>query len=179
MITVEKIWEGVRLEGVNYGLPQVFLKLGQGDEYPSIEKLVQQIMMTTQSRWACILGENTTQVGMGTLIKGLSAVQLHIELECSASIRDPGWVHTVDRWMLDYVEKPLFDIGKLRSQDMIRFTIESEPDVILLQTGFERLKLFEGYKCVNLKSKRLYPEVFNFVRKFERSRIYLMNGARI
>ena len=171
MVTVEKISEGIRKEGLNYGLPMVFLKLGAGVPYLSVENLVRDMLMYTRCKWVCIFGEGTTQVGMGTLVKGLSSVGMYIEVECSALVRDPGWLHSVDRWIIDYVEEPLFNYAALRSQDMVRFTTHNVSDLDLIKRGFESLRLFPGTKYVKVVSD--IPGLFEFVRKYERSRIYV------
>jgi len=172
VIEAEKIWEGIRLEGLNYGLPTTFIKLGPGSEYNS-EELVREVLMHTKCKWVCILGKNTTQVGMGTLVKGLSSVGMYVEVEAGGDVRDPGWLHTVDRWVIDYVKEAAFNYGALRSQDMARFVVEGEGDLNFAKEGFEDLKLFTGTKYVKLFDKKLNSEVFSLVRKYERARLYL------
>lgn len=174
MVEVEKIWEGVRSEGLNYGLPTTFMLLGPGPSYDS-EELVREILMHTKCKWVCILGENTTQVGMGTLVKGLSSVGMYIEVEVGGDVRDPGWLHTADRWVVDYVEEGAFNYGALRGQDMVRFAIKGEGDLNFTKSGFETLKLFPGTRFVKLGGKvspTLSKEAFAFVRGYERARIY-------
>lgn len=172
MITVGKISEGVRGEGLNFGLPMVFIKLGMGTEYPSVDELLREVVMKTRCKWALLFGENTTQVGMGTLVKGLSSLGLYTEVEVSGSVRDPGWLHAVDRWVVDYTENALFNFNALRSSDMVRWTVVDRGDLSLMLSGFEELKLFPGTKYVRCSNKELESEVFQFVRKYERSRIY-------
>lgn len=178
MILVEKIYEGVRQEGVNYGLPMVFIKLGYGSDYPSGEGLVREIVTKCKCKWVCVHGDNTTQVGMGTVVKGLATVGMNIEVECLGTVRDPGWFASVDRWMVNYAEEPLFNFGVLRTTDMVRFVVEGEGDFHLLQQGFKALKMFEGNKVVNLKNKKMLPEVFSFARDYDRVRIYLMDPSK-
>jgi len=170
MLTVEKIWEGLRQEGLNYGLPTTFIKLGEGREFPSMMELVREILFKTKCKWICLLGEGTTQVGMGTLVKSLSTVGQYVEVECDGSIRDPGWSRAVDRWVIDYSPEPLFNYAVLRPADMMRFTVRSEKDLPALQSGFEALKFFAGTKYVRMTDR--LPSVFEFVRKYDRSRIY-------
>lgn len=171
MIRVEKVWEGIRSEGLNYGLPTTFLKLGPGPDYNS-EDLVKEILMQTRCKWVCILGESTTQIGIGTLVKGLSTVGMYIEVEVGGSIKDPGWLHTVDRWLVDYVKEPTFNYGALRTQDMIRFVVEGRGDLNFAISGFEELKLFPGTKFIRLTDSELENEAFALVRKYDRSRLY-------
>ena len=172
MITVEKISEGIRKEGLNFGMPMAFIKLGEGTLYSSVDELVREVLMKTRCKWVCLLGESTTQVGMGTLAKGLSSLGLYTEVEVSGSVRDPGWLHVVDRWVVDYAENSLFNYNALRSSDMVRFTIKDRGDLSLMKSGFEELKLFSGTKYVKVESKEVFDEVFQFARKYERSRIY-------
>ena len=173
MITVEKISEGLRKEGLNYGMPMVFLKLGSGTPYSSVDELVREVLMKTRCKWVCLYGENTTQVGMGALVKGLSSLGLYTEVEVNGSVRDPGWLHAVDRWVVDYAENSLFNYNALRSSDMVRFIVEDRGDLSLVKKGFEELKLFPGTKYVKVETKEVLEEVFQFVRRYERSRLYV------
>lgn len=185
MLSVGKMWEGVRQEGVNYGLPVMFIQLGPGAEYTS-EDLVKEVLVHTRCRWCCITGQNTTQVGMGTLVKGLSSVGMSIEVEVDGSIKDPGWLHTIDRWVVDYAKEGLFNYGALRSQDMIRFVIKGEGDLNFAKEGFEDLKLFPGTKYLMVIPEDIIPrsgdkalvkvvllrEAFQLVRRYDRCRLY-------
>ena len=185
MVEVNKIWEGVRLEGLNYGLPTTFILLGSGREYNS-EDLVREVLMHTKCKWVCIFGEGATQVGMGTLVKGLSSVGMYIEVELGGEVRDPGWLHTVDRWVIDYVEEGAFNYGALRGQDMVRFIVRGEGDFNLAKRGFEALKLFPGTRYIRIGAKdvipksrgkvltglSLYKEALAFVRGYDRARLY-------
>lgn len=174
MISVEKLSEGVRHEGLNYGLPMLFVNLGLGKELLP-EDLVREILILTKCRWVCFLGEDTTKVGMGTLVKGLSVVSLQIEIEVSGSVKDPGWLHTVDRWMVDYVEDGLFNYGALRSQDMIRFTIDGVGDLSFIKSKMDELKAFPGTKVLKLNSpsdKNLALDTLVIARSQDRCRIY-------
>jgi hypothetical protein len=179
MITVEKIQEAVRQEGLNFGLPEVFIRLGVGQEFATVEDLVKEIVVHTKPRWVCILGEDTTQVGLGSLVKGLSVVGCYIEIECSGRTRDPGWLHSVDRWVVDYVESPTFNIGALRSGDMVRFVVKGKGDLSSVKEGFEQLRLFPGTRYVKVEADGkgvpadLYREAFELVKYYERARLYL------
>ena len=170
MISIERVWEGIREEGLNFGLPTLYLELGEGREYASAEELIRETLTLTRCRWVCILGEKTTQVGMGTLVKGLSAVGLNVELECPGSVRDPGWLHTADRWVVDYVKDGAFNYTALRSQDMVRFLVKNEGDLAYAREGFEALRLFSGTKCVKVLEE--IHGVFDLVKRYDRSRVY-------
>ncbi len=172
MISVEKIQEGVRLEGLNYGLPTVFVKLGIGSIYLTVEELIRDILGPSRARWVCILGSNTTQVGLGTLIKGLSSTGFNTEVECWASVRAPGWLHSVDRWVIDYTKNPIFNLGGLRSADMVRFTVGEEEDLDFAEEGFKSLKLFSGTKYLKVTNKSLWTKAFRLARGYDRTRLY-------
>ena len=174
MISVRKIWEGIRLEGLNYGLPMLFIKLGTGPTFQP-EDLVREVLTTTKCKWICVLGEETTRVGMGTLIKGLSSVNLSTEVEVSGDVKDPGWIHTVDRWVVDYVDNGSFNYGALRSQDMIRFEIEGMGDLSFVGEKLEELRMFPGTKLLRLSSvptEELLIQVLVLARGYDRCRIY-------
>lgn len=173
MIVVNKIWEGLRQEGLNYGLPTTFLELGEGVPYSTTEELVKVLITNTKCKWICIRGEGTTQVGMGTLIRGLSSIGVYTEIEIDGSVRDPGWLHSVDRWIVDYQPQLVFNIGSLRSQDMIRYTVNCREDLPVVELAFEKQKAFTGTKYVKTSDKELLKVCFDFVRKYERGRLYL------
>lgn len=132
--------------------------------------LVKEIMLHCQSKWVCITGEGTTQVGLGTLIKGLSTIGLNVEVECDGSIRDPGWAHSVDRWVIDYSTEPLFNYATLRAADMVRFRIRNEKDLSVAKVGLGSLTFFAGTKYLLMETD--VPGALEVVRKFERTRIY-------
>jgi len=168
-ILVKKIWEGVRLEGLNYGLPEAFLELGEGIEYSSSMELLREFLKV-ESRWVCIRGTGSTQVGFGSLVKGFGTINLNVELECDGSVRNPGWLNSVDRWVVDFSEEPLFDYYALRTADMLRFTIRNEKDLETAKRVFGSLKLFPGTKY--LKMLAPVPGAEELVRKYDRTRIY-------
>ena len=176
MILVEKIYESIRQEGLNYGLPMTFVTLGPGPSYTP-DDLVRDVITTTRCAWTCILGDGTTQVGMGSLVRGLVAVNLKVELETRADVRDPGWLSAVDRWVVDYCEDAMFNLGALRSNDMIRFAVSNEEDLEIAKQAFPRLKLFGGTRYVVVPASLLGTHVFNgvysLVRAFDRARIYV------
>ena len=173
MIIVNKIWEGVRQEGLNYGLPTTFLELGDGVPYSTTEELVKTLMTNTKCKWICIRGESTTQVGMGTLVRGLAAVGLYVEIECKGDIKDPGWLNAVDRWVVDYMDTPHFNMGALRSKDMIRYTVNTKEELPKVEVAFAQHKGFTGTKYIKSGDKELIKACFEFVRKWERGRLYL------
>ena len=171
MIEVRKIWEGIRQEGLNYGLPMLFIKLGTGPSFQP-EELVREVFTTTKCKWICLLGEDTTRVGMGTLVKGLSSLNLSSEVEVSGSVKDPGWIHTVDRWIVDFVEDGIFNYGALRSQDMIRFVLEEDGDLRFAEEKLEELRMFPGTKLLKLKTLTLLEKSLILARIHDRCRIY-------
>lgn len=171
MIMVEKLWEGVRREGLNYGLPTLFIRFGSGPSFQA-EDLVREVLTITKCKWVCFLGEDTTQVGMGTLVKGLSSVGLSTEVEVGGEVKDPGWVHTVDRWVVDYAEDGSFNFGSLRSQDMVRFQLKSESDLRYVSEKLEELRMFPGTKVLKLVTPDLLTQVLVLARGIDRCRVY-------
>jgi hypothetical protein len=176
MLSVRKIWEGIRKEGLNYGLPMLFVRMGTGPSFQP-EDLVREVYTTTKCKWVCFLGEETTKIGMGTLVKGLSSLNLSTEIEVGGDVRDPGWIHTVDRWVIDYVENGSFNYGALRSQDMIRFQIGGEGDLSFVSEKLEELRMFPGTKLLKVEDstgslESLLTQVLLLVRGVDRCRIY-------
>jgi len=110
---------------------------------------------------------------MGSLVKGLSAVGLNVELECTGSVKDPGWLRSVDRWVVDYVEEGGFNLNALRSQDMVRFTVRDTSSISRLEEGLKSLPMFPGTKTIRLSGDTvLQQEVFEIARRYQRTRIY-------
>lgn len=181
MISVKKIYQGVRTEGVNYGLPMTFVQLGEGNAYDSVDDLLKDIVMFTKCNWVCVLGEDTTQVGMGALVKALYSMGLTIEIVHDGTTRTPGWLHSVERWMVDYAKDNPFNYFALRTQDMVRFTVQQLEDLDDLPKVFEDLKLCPGTKVIRVmqkpkpkETKELYQKAFELARKYERTRVYLV-----
>ena len=189
MLSVSKVYEGIRLEGLNCGLPMLFVLMGNGRDFSKTEDLVKEIYFTSISKkggWVCILGEETVRVGIGSLIKDLSKLGLNIEVEVDGNFSSPGWMHTVDRWVVDYREGSLFNYFALRPQDMIRFSLSSGEDVSRIVSGFEEIKLSQAVKYILIKSKlsklihssvsELHSSVFELVKGYDKSRVYFIKG---
>lgn len=176
MISVERIFEGVRQEGLNYGLAMTFIRLGPGPGYTP-DDLVREVLMNTRCSWACVQGEGTTQIGMGSFIKGLGAVNIRTEVETSSDVRDPGWLGSVDRWVVDYSEDSLFNLGALRSNDMVRFFVGNELDLDVAREGFTKLKLFGGTRYLlvppELLSGQFFSDIYSLLRAHDKSRLYV------
>lgn len=177
MLSIQKISQGIRLEGLGCGLPMTFIQLGPGDSYSKVDDLTGAIYSFSKTKWVCIYGGDTTQVGMGSLVKGLSSLNVLVELECQGEHRSPGWAHQADRWVVDYVDDGLFNYFGLRTQDSIRFTATMPGELDWIQKGFDYLKLFPGLKYIRLIGSRvetLADPVFELVRKYERTRVYIL-----
>lgn len=175
MLTVAKIWEGIRDEGVNCGRPTCFIELGAGTPYVP-EELAREMVSKTRCRCICIKGENTTQVGMGALVKALIGIGHEVEVESDGTVVTPGWAHQVSRWLVDYAEDTSFSYGALRGQDAVRFRVNTTEDLELLDRGLNTLRVFQGTKEVLLKpdvKTQLKMEVFERLKKLEKGRIYL------
>lgn len=174
VVEVSKIWKGLRKEGMNYGLPTTFVQPGPGAEYESTMDLVKELMTIAGTGWICLVGDYSTQVGMGTVVDGLTRLGFYIEVECSAGFKDPGWFKKADRWTVDYVSEAVYDYGKLRNVDQVRFLVNNERDLAQAKIGFESLKFFPGTKYLKLTVPIKGAE--EFVGKYRGSRIYTVEG---
>jgi len=171
MVSIEKIREGLREEGLNSGLPVTFIVVGFGDDYPRVQDLVEEIWKITNCNNICIVGRDTTQVGMGSLVKGLSALGLKVELECPGYNLTPGWFSTVSNWVIEYGKTSNFNYSCLRNRDMVRFTVRDKKDLSLVEFGLEQLKLCPATKYIKV-SKGLLRDTFNLIKGME-VRIYV------
>lgn len=179
MLAVSKMWEGVRQEGLNYGLPMLFMRVGSGPTFEP-EELVKKVVTSASCKWVCILGDETTKIGMGTLVKGLSSVGLSTEVEVGGEIKDPGWIHTVDRWCVDFIENGSFNYAALRGQDMIRFQVRSESDIRFVSERLEEQRMFPGTKVLRLHMAEDNPDwdpslltrILQLAGKYDRCRLY-------
>lgn len=171
MLSVEKISVGFRDIGLNYGLPMTFVDLGDGPEMSS-DDLLGEILKTPGCNWVCVRGKDTTQSGMGAFIKNLSKMSLYTEVENDGKGREPGWVHNVDRWMVDFVEECPFNYFSLRKEDMVLLDME-KLSYDLLQRYLDALSPFAGTRCVKASAKdRKNPDFIDIVRKQSKCRIY-------
>ena len=172
MLSLERLYHDVRHEGLNGGLPMTFVKLGDGVPYPKVDDLLSEIIkVTLPSGWVCIEGDDATEVGMGVLIKGLSACQLHTEIIASSFWKDPSWMHSVSRWCLNYRKDGMFNVFKLRNQDMLRFMVSEMSDFEPLKEAFKEVNLFPGTRVLS-SHPRIWPEVVEFASRYDRTRVY-------
>jgi len=175
MIKVERIYEGIRQEGLGAGLPMAFVQLGEGREYEKVEYLVKEVMFTAQCKWICFLGEEGLPIGMGSLSRALHTIGLYQELVCPGTEKNPSWLHAIDRWVVDYVPDGLFDYFSLRNHDTIRFRGNTKEDLEIASEAFEYLKLFPGWKYFTVSRGRrdeLHYERMDLSKKYDRVRIY-------
>ena len=170
MIGVEKIFGGLRAEGVNYGLPMTFVCLGVGTEY-SGDDLVSEIWKLNKCQWICFYGEDTLQLGMGTVVRNLSALGLRVEIENDGKAQTPGWLNEADRWVVDYTPGP-FSYKSLRAQDMIRIIISSIDEVEALKSILEKVRGFEASKYLVIPPS-LILDCFDLVCNNGRIRIFV------
>jgi len=173
MISIEKIYHDIRAEGFNAGTPMTFVKVGFGSDYEKAEDLVSDIMKLVMSnRWVCVVAEEAT--GLGTLIKDLRTCQLRTEVCCSGTFKDPGWLHSADRWCIDHVEGGTFNYLALRGNDMLRFTINGLEDLPALSEYLKDFFLLTGLKIIKLtsSSKELRRQAIQIAGKFDKVRIY-------
>jgi len=177
MISIESLYHGIRSEGVNFGLPMTFVRLGEGNPYPSVETAVEEIWRASASNWICILGEETLRVGVGSLVAGLSTLGLRVELEYSEGGLIPGWAsRNVDRLIVNYLENTKANYFNLRAADMIRFSIGSTEDLRAVEKGLAVVKKSEATKYILLGVPDLLGSCFEVVRHYSRTRLYWEGG---
>jgi organic radical activating enzyme len=173
MIAIEKITKIVREEGFNAGLPMTSLRVGLGDTYDKVEDLIGEIIkFTGANKWILISGDDPLQTGMGSFIKGLRSCGLKTELRCEGSLADPGWMNSVDRWCVEYVDEPLFNYNALRSQDMVTFTVVNLEQLEVVKRGFEVLHIFQGLKYIRVINHTCFSEYADFVSHFDKARLF-------
>lgn len=181
MIEVASITEGLRKEGLGFGVPMTFLTLGLGEDYPKVDTLVGQVVRNSRCRWVCINGEDTIRTGVGTLVSGLVKCDLRVELDYSGKDKTPSWLLNADRWVVDYHEESSFHYMEMRSSDMVRFKVkaDSNPTNVIgdIERGLKSLKNYTGTKYILIdpgwRSNQLFMrEVFEIIVGEERCRIY-------
>ena len=181
MLAIEKMWESTRFEGLGTGLPMTFVKLGPGVPYEGSDTLVREVYFTTKCKWICFLGEDTLKVGMGSVAKGLHSVDLYTEVEVSGALKEPGWIHAIDHWIVDYVKGGYFNYFGLRNQDAVRFDVPGmSPEEV--KEAMEELSMFPIVKYIRItpeaaKDKKLVAEYREVVRGYDRSRLYIAQPA--
>lgn len=179
MLDIKKIYEGIRREGLNSGIPMTFVELGLGREYPEPEALVGELIKNSRFQWICFLGQDTTQVGMGTIVRGLHQCSQNVEIEIEAGRKDPGWIHSASRWVVDYSVDAIFNYQILRANDMIRIPVEDIGDLEIVNTALTELKKQISTKYIKIArnvDKELYQElvvkILDITTRKERVRIY-------
>ena len=180
MLSVEKFYEAVRLEGLNSGLPCTFVRLGSGRDYPKVEELVYDILQIANTKWVVVLGSDTTQVGMGSIAKGLWKVGFNTEFELHGSRRDPGWLHSVTRWTVDFVKQANFNYSSLRSSDSIRFLVKTESDLEDIATIIKKADTLAAASYIKFEPEGLNKKetgllakkCVDTIKRYERVRMY-------
>lgn len=172
-VPVESIEVGLREEGLGCGLPMCFIEMGYPSGKTEVEDVLREVLGNTVKRgWVCIRGEfDPLACGIGTLARGLSQLQRYVEVETDGLHRDPSWTRTVDRWCVDFQEKPVFNYGALRATDTIRLPVLASSEVGEVE---EALEVCSKINCVKyLKVPRgTDKEWIELAGKFERVRVY-------
>lgn len=180
-ISVEKFYEATRLEGLNCGLPCTFVKFGPGEQFSKVEDFVGKVVRLARFRWVVLLGEGTTQQGMGTAVRGLWQCNLSSEFEVSGLRKDPSWLHSVNKWTVDYVEDPVFNYGSLRSGDMIRFHVKDFKDLERLAEGLDSVAKMAAAPYVRFEPaeklqqsevNELARECMGIIGSYDRARLF-------
>lgn len=179
---VESFYETTRQEGVNCGLPMTFMRMGLGQYFPKVEDLVGTILSLANCNWVAIVGEDTTRAGMGSVTRGLWQCGFSTEVEVSGERKDPSWLNSVTKWVVDYTDNNVFNFGALRSNDQVRFVVSTPEDFELVKIGFEELQKLPSIKYIRYKpdtSKMTKGEVnqlavqcIDFLKKYDRARMF-------
>lgn len=180
-ISLANMYEDVRDEGLGIGIPMTFLKLGSpGVEYETSAKLLEYVFMRLKSKWVCVLGEATTQAGMGAFAKGMHQLQITTEFECSGKEISPNWLHSVDRWVVDYTGDDQFNFTALRTPDTVRFYLGVFEDLKFISKGLSVLdtpkKLFAGTKYIVVnreRYKQFREEILSLAKSSPRTRVFV------
>lgn len=171
MYSVASIRQAIRPPGLGMGLLSLEVDMSGGREY-ALETLIKKVLDESVSEWVTFIGDNTTAVGMGQLIHGLSHCGLKIEIEPAEDIKDPGWIHTVDRWVITYHVNSPFNYFILRAHDGLRFEIRDLQDLVTARTELDRLRLSPSTKYLYLMNKRIYKEAVDTIKEFPRTRLF-------
>jgi len=180
-INVSKFREGIRGEGLGMGLPMLFVELGEGNSYPRVEDLVGDIISICKCKWVCVIGEDATQASMGSVAKALNQFGYSQEYELSGLRKDPSWMHSVSRWIVDYEAESNFNYGSLRSSDCLRFNIAKPDDLIFVREGFNEVSKITCVRYIKLvlsgiakaDRSKLVKDCIDLAKANDRSRIYL------
>jgi len=180
-LSVARFYETTRQEGLNCGLPMTFVELGPGTYYTKVEDFVGTILQLANCKWVCLVGDGTTQAGMGPAARGLWQCGFSTEFELEGSRKDPSWLNSVTKWIIDYTRENTFNFGSLRSGDAVRFPVSSREDFELAQQGFEELAKMPMVKYIRFRpdeklSKQdvglLATDCIDFLKKYDRARLF-------
>ncbi len=173
MIPVVSIESELRQEGLNYGIPTIFIILG-GVNRLEIEDILKEVLSQSVKRsWVCIKGEefDPLSFGIGTLVKSLSQLQRYVEVETDGLHRDPSWSHTTDRWIINYQTDPKYNLGSLRASDTIRIKVDPKDDDARIGEILESLSKTNCVKYLKV-AKGTQREWHSLISKFERVRVF-------
>jgi len=175
VIPLSEISNGLRKEGLNYGVPTTFVVLG-GTNQIQMEDLLEEILKKSTKRgWVCLVGKDfdPLSMGIGTLVRGLSQLQRFVEVETDGLHRDPRWAYTVDRWIVRWTSKSVYNLGSLRATDSIKFEVTDETSLEEIQDFLDGCSSLTPVRYLVTSSfGEITSSMFDLVRKYERSRIY-------
>lgn len=185
MLSINKMYETLRNEGIGYGLPVTVVETGGSREYHSARDFVADIIQLTKFRWIVLKGPEVTTPGMGEVVRGLWSCSLNTEIEITGEKKDPGWFNSVTRWIVDYSEDPVFNYSILRATDLVRFTSYIDSDMSKLEKLLEQFGKIQAVRCVNLIKRKSdkdfelgYTEHLNLIGKFDRARMYILEERK-
>ena len=179
MISVSKIYQTIRQEGPNCGLPATFVHLGFGADYVRADELILDILKVTElPGHTYLFGEEPTKLGIGAVIKGLERLNVKTELQLTSSDTLPSWwkeTSLLNVYMNYQTGKTNINLEELRPQDAVKIVITAVEDVLTVQDGLEALVECRAskYLCTPLSAgKELYRECIHLLRRFPGVRCY-------
>ena len=135
-MNVFRIHRGYRKIGPSYGLPVFYVDMGPGLSL-SVEDILMKLEKMGLFLGSMIVfrGNPLREKGMGILVEGLKSINLRVEIEEDSTRRDPLWFPKVDRWVVDWVEKPEFNYGVLRPRQDLLLCRNGKVDEFLKETN--------------------------------------------
>ena len=156
---VFRITREYRKIGIGYGLPFFVIECGIGVSYTP-EALLQKLVKEEANvgDWV-VIKNGLKEQGCGVLVEGLKQCKCKVEMEEDGTYKDPMWFPRVDRWLVLWANKGLFNYSALRPrQDLVMYDGTDVP-------GF--LKETESLQCLKALIVDKPEEVWDLVKKHE------------
>jgi len=124
-VNLFKIHTGIRQVGLGYGMPVWYIDCGPGLNLTPEDVAKKLIGVGVQKGQWVVVRDGLREKGIGVLAQGLKYLGLRLEVEAKGSEVAPGWFTAVDRWVVWWTPKGVFNLGGLRPRQ----------DIILYQEG--------------------------------------------